>query len=152
MSGETVIEISSSDDDIEITEIHMNNCNPKVKDVTKTLLFIAMSEEITKFTNTESYKKNFQHKKSSGLLSDKEKEEFLRFLYESRFLCEVINPSLSKILCQFNFLGRKETLPYENFITALRFDISKELESLFTRPSDESIKSIIYENLRNKFH
>lgn len=151
--------IIESDDDIEMIEIHTKNNSRvqhgynrrKADEIKNTLLFSEISYVLIKYMDNNSYQSRYGRRKTSDPFSTDDKKEFLKFLYQYRFLYEVSNPSLYEILGHFKFLGRQTTSQYKNFAMELRTNLSEVLQELFTDPSEESTMFEIYQILRKKF-
>lgn len=123
----------------------------KMCDVEDTLLYPVILPELTKFMNTEFYKKFVTNKKGIGPFGSLDKKLFLTFLNDHFFLCEIKNPLLYKILCHCKFLGRTKIKSYEKFVVDLSKNLSSELEKIFPKLSEKSLRLGLYQNLRNKF-
>lgn len=150
-----IIDNSSQDSESLINVVETNDiCNnesPKMRKITglqQTLLFKSISCVLSKNMSPEFNSKYFCEKTKSGHFDSKDKQLFLSFLYNHRFLCDFTNPSLYEILCHFKFLGRTETLPYKNFVSELRSNLAMHLEELFTEPDESDMMFEIYEKLR----
>lgn len=153
-----IIDLCGSDSDIKTESIENQIVNVEHEsrelepvDTESTILSRAITDKLIKCMCKESYKDLYKEKNASDSFDDEDKEVLLTFLYEHRFLCELANPSLHKLLCQHNFLGRRESVHYTNFVTNLKWDLSGELQRLSSKLNKSTVFDPIYEILRNYF-
>lgn len=152
-----IVDVSRDDEsdvdikDVEIYKTKNLKSECKIADVANTLLFEVVSNELVKFENTDIYKSGLKNRKKLGSFDLGEKETFLRFLFKHSLLCEIANPKLYKILCHRKFLGERKISHYEEFVSLLRRNFSKEMSKLFLKPRDQIIRSSICKSLRKMF-
>lgn len=130
------IDISKNNEDSEVEVIKICDINSdhykrkrttQINDINSCLLFQTISDVLTEYINSKVYESRFGGKTSLDPFSKEEKELFFMFLHNNRFLCEIANPTLYKILAHYKFLGREEITCFKHFMHDAFFKQSNKI-------------------------